>query len=445
MTDPISTRRLVLRKASEIRDDVPDWAWTYGDHGRIARGTVALFAGRPGAGKSTAARWFAAHATQGTLEGCWHGQPTNVAYIAREEAVEFIVKPSLRAHGADLDRVFFPEVEVTTETLGQEVLPVTVGDMDALRDALIAAGVGLVIVDPLMALAGAKTDINRNNEVRAVLDPWRRLAEAINGVAIGVAHLNKTGNGDVVAGINGSSAFGEIARAVFGFAKDPNDEDGGRVMSQEKNSLGDESLALRYAIESTEVRTDSGRVAELGRFVILGDSDRTVGEVLRDAARPDERQDRYGEIVDWLREFIGTGAVEAVEVYKAGDSAGYSKDQLKRAKARAGIIAVRPVNPGPWYWTHPDTSEQGERTTPVELLPAPCEVRGGFAGGREQSAASTRERTLPRSDTSPAGRRSTWSLPTRATDALHGTGGTGGTGQKTPGQSAIREPMPLVP
>ncbi|WP_222113247.1 AAA family ATPase [Gordonia paraffinivorans] len=390
MTDPISTRRLVLRKASEIRDDVPDWVWTYGDRGRIARGTVALFAGRPGAGKSTAARWFAAHATQGALEGCWHGQPTNVAYIAREEAVEFIVKPSLRAHGADLDRVFFPEVEVTTETLGQEVLPVTVGDMDALTDALIAAGVGLVIVDPLMALAGAKTDINRNNEVRAVLDPWRRLAEAINGVVIGVAHLNKTGNGDVVAGINGSSAFGEIARAVFGFAKDPNDEDGGRVMSQEKNSLGDESLALRYAIQSTEVRTDSGRVAELGRFVILGDSDRTVGEVLRDAARPDDADEgtERAAAKAWLAERLGTGVHDSGEVKQDARAAGFSERTLQRARRELGVTIT------------------------------------------------------------PAGRRSTWSLPTCATDALHGTrgtGGTGGTGQKTPGQSAIREPMPLVP
>ncbi|WP_168706488.1 AAA family ATPase [Gordonia paraffinivorans] len=395
MSTSLPERRVVLRKASEIRDDVPAWAWTYDGRGRIARGTVALFAGRPGAGKSTAARWLVAQASTGTLDGCWLGRATSSAYVAREESVEFVVKPSLRAHGADLDRVFFPETVIGSECAGEEVRPVSVADMDSLTAELVAAQVGIVVVDPLMAIAGAKVDINRSNEVRELVEPWRRLAERIDGVVLGVAHLNKSGNGDVVAGINGSSAFGEVARAVFGFAKDPAADDGARIMSQEKNSLGDEDLALRYRIDSTTVSTDSGKSASMGRFVILGDSDRTVGDVLRDAARP-ESGGRYAEIIEWLLEFLGDDAVEANEIYRAGDAAGYSRDQLKRAKQKAGIVASRPVNPGPWCWHRAPSTEHRERTAPVEVLPAPCEVRGGIAGSREQSAAATRE-ALPHS------------------------------------------------
>ena len=253
MSESDFQRRVVLRRASDVHDDVPTWAWTYGGRGRIALGTAALFAGRPGAGKSTSARWLSSQVTTGTLEGCWMGTPGNVAYIAREEAVEYIVKPSFRAHGADLGRVYFPEAETLID--GESSTgPVTVGDIASLTEQLIEADVHLVVVDPLMSMLGSKTDVNRNNEVRAILDPWRTLAEQINGVVLGVAHLNKSGNGDVVAGINGSSAFGEIARAVFGFAKDPQSEDGDRVMSQEKNSLGDETLALRYRTTSTDSR-----------------------------------------------------------------------------------------------------------------------------------------------------------------------------------------------
>lgn len=69
------------------------------------------------------------------------------------------------------------------------------------------------------------------------------------------------------------------------FAKDPESDDGYRVMSQEKNNAGEEDLALVYAIEKQVVRTDSNRTADVARFVIVGESDRTVGDVLRDIGR----------------------------------------------------------------------------------------------------------------------------------------------------------------
>lgn len=390
MSDNQNSRKVLLRRASEIRDDVPEWAWEYDDRGRIALGTVSLWAGRPGAGKSTGARWLAAQVTAGSLPGCWLGTPGNVGYIAREEHVGYVVKPSLRAHGADLDRVFFPEVVITTEADGEEIRPVAVADMDDLTAQFVAAGVRVVIVDPLMALAKASVDINRNNEVRELVEPWRHLAETINGVVIGVAHLNKSGNGDIVAGINGSSAFGEVARSVFGFAKDPSADDGSRVMSQEKNSLGDETLALRYRIDSATVTTDSGKSSEMGRFVILGDSDKSVGDVLRDAGR--DREPEADTERDTARAWLDTylrahPEVDSAEAKTDGRNAGFSERTLQRARADLGTIIT------------------------------------------------------------PNGRKSTWSLPV-PTPALHvevGTGGTSGTGQETAGQTASDEPMPPVP
>jgi hypothetical protein len=56
-------------------------------------------------------------------------------------------------------------------------------------------------------------DIHRNNEPRVHLEPWARIAERINGVVIGVVHLTKAPKGDVVAAINASSVFGEVARS----------------------------------------------------------------------------------------------------------------------------------------------------------------------------------------------------------------------------------------
>lgn len=385
------SRRVVLSPFADELDDVPVWAWEYDGKGRIPIGAVTLFAGRPGAGKSTAGRWLAASASTGTLSGCWMGKPINVAYLSTaEESAKYVVKPGLRAAGADLSRVLRPRVQFA----GEDVRFLSSRDMDDLTDLLIEHQVRLVIVDPLMATIGAKTDINRNNEVRDLIEPWARLAERIDGAVIGIAHLNKSGNGDVVAGINGSSAFGEVARAVFGFAKDPESDDSDRIMSQEKNSIGEEDLAITYRIESQKVTTDSGKQADVGRFVVVGNSDRSVGEVLRTAGigGRDESAPRSKEVDDWLLDVLSDGPVESNEIFKSAKGAGYSTDQVRRAKNRinkTGTIIEAAKSDGPWLW-----KIAGFVPTPVEPPSSPScissQVETVFQDGGQDSAPSSR-------------------------------------------------------
>jgi hypothetical protein len=156
---PPQGRRIRLVAASSVHDDVPSWAWEYAEKGRIQLGTLALFAGRPGAGKSTAARWFAAGYSRGTISGCYCGQPQNVAYIVGEESKTYTVKPALRAAGADLDRVFFPEV--TSD--GKVARLHSAADEAELIEVLSAASIRIIIVDPVMSTIGAS------------VEPWHRI------------------------------------------------------------------------------------------------------------------------------------------------------------------------------------------------------------------------------------------------------------------------------
>ncbi|MFZ3395636.1 AAA family ATPase [Rhodococcus sp. 7Tela_A2] len=404
-------RVVKLEPITTVQDDVPVWVWEYGGKGRMPLGALSLFAGRPGAGKSTAGRWFASSFSNGTIAGAWEGKPVSVAYIAAEESAKYVVKPGLRAAGADLGRVYTPTVEFG----GKEVKFLSSQDMQALTDELIAHQVKVVVVDPLMSTIGSKTDINRNNEVRSLIEPWAKLAEAIDGIVIGIAHLNKSGNGDVVAGINGSSAFGEVARTVFGFVKDPESEGGERILSQEKNSIGEEDLALTYRIESATVTTDSGKSAEVGRFVIVGESDRTAGDVLRSAPKPHEDAGNHDEIDKWLVDLLSSGPVAAKEIYSAANAAGYSTDKAKRAKGRLNkespaIDVFRPQIPGPWFWRRLDVPQHdaskgadsaGKGATPENDAPlhpsAPLQVRAGVNGSAEpQGSKGAREQASTR-------------------------------------------------
>ncbi|BBY33368.1 hypothetical protein MMIN_14290 [Mycolicibacter minnesotensis] len=357
--------RINLRPMSTVIDDVPTLAWEpKPGYPGIAVGTLVIFGGRPAAGKSTTARWFGAEATNGTLPGAWYGTPVSVAWIGTEESEVYMMKPGLRAAGADMDKVVIPEVQFESEDGTDTVSILRHLNMQALADEFKAHGIKVVVLDPLMSVVGSATDVNRSNEVRARLEPWVKLAEAIDGVVIGIAHLKKSFTGDVVAALNGSSAFGEVARSIFGFAKDDNAEDGTRLMTHAKSSIGPEGLSYTYTLEPVEVTTDSGKTAAVSRFVLGEETDRTVSDALRDAAAggpaasPTDKPvtDKAAMLVQIL-----TGPNGALlEVTKDAAvaqmaEAGYSADQTRRAReelAKRCRIGkpFRKENGGPYYW-----------------------------------------------------------------------------------------------
>jgi hypothetical protein len=362
--------RIDTVRGSEVRTRTARYVWAHGDKGRIQRGTLALFGGRPGSGKSTCSRWVAARFTRGEMPGCWEGEPQNVAYVGSEESLEYTLTPGLDAAGADMSRVYFPMLR---DDEGQSTRLMSARDEQLLGDWLIDNDIRVLIVDPVMSTISGKVDINRNNEVRAFIEPWARIAERIDGVVIGVAHLNKAPTGDVVAGINGSSAFGEVARSVFGFAKDPDSEDGLRVMSQAKNSTGPEDLSLAYRIDTVTVTNDDMGRSEVAKFVLLGDSDRNVGDVLAGIADSVD-----GDTVIWLRDYLIVNGRTASKVVKNdGRSAGHSADAVKRAARKLRVAVQREGFPSESYWDLPAPPLHSEQKASYTHPSAPSAPTGG--------------------------------------------------------------------
>lgn len=355
LEDEQAGRFLHLESFAGMDWDTPEYVWEPDvdgkPHGAMALGSLVLAAGRPGAGKSSWGRWTAAQVSRGTLPGIWAGTPHGVAYIAGEESLKYNVIPSLIAAGADMEKVFHPRVDfIAPDGEIEHVALVPEKDMRELTALLIAHGVKLIIVDPLMEFMGTNSDVYKNNEVRAKLKPWSKLAEDIDGVVIAITHLNKSGNGDVVAGINGSSAFGEVARAVFGFAKDPDSEDGDRIMSQEKNSVGTEGAAWVYRIQGQEITNTEGKRGEFGTFVMIGDSDRTVGEVLRDASFGPGGDGRTGDVKTFVLDLLNSegGMAPAAKIKSEITEAGHSWKTVQNNRGKWGIT-TRKLETG-WVW-----------------------------------------------------------------------------------------------
>ncbi|ASR85759.1 DNA primase/polymerase [Mycobacterium phage Edugator] len=353
--DDYGVKPLRLVKASSIRSTMPTWAWEYAGAGRILKGGLTLFAGRPAAGKSTTARWFAASWTNGTVPGCWEGKPVNVAYIATEEAWNHTVVPSLKAAGADMDRVYFIQ-------RGDDPARVKAkADEVELTEMFRAAEIRAVFLDPLMSTIGGSDDTYRSNEVREALDPWVRISEAIDGVALGITHLTKNAK-NVTAGINGSSAFGEVARCVFGFAVDKEADDGTRVMTQDKNSSGIGGLNLAYRIGQQIVTFDDGGTGPMARFELIGTTDRTVGDLLSEEQASTGGRSTKNECVQWLNGYLSTkGPTPSLEVRAAGADLGFSESAIKRAAQKLNIHQERTREvPSKTLWRLPSDTESDD-------------------------------------------------------------------------------------
>ena len=307
---------------------------------------MTIFAGRPAAGKSTAARWFASGFTRGRIPGCFFGTPVRVAYIGTEESFRYVVKPSFVGLDADVELVLFPSVFDDEDNPARLISATHEVDLaKAFREAQIR----IVIVDPVMSTISQNADIHKNNETRLYIEPWSRIAEAIDGIVIGVAHLNKSGGTDLVAGITGSSAFVEVARSIFGFVKD---RQGNRVMSQVKNSTGREDLSVTYKIGEATIGTDSGEQATVATFDITGISELTAADaMMADAEGGIQLGGKGDACAEWLEDYLSiNGPTRGMEVIGTGHKEGFGRNLLYKAFKTIGAESVSEGMPRRSFW-----------------------------------------------------------------------------------------------
>ena len=336
LDEPQPARTLRLTRASDIEPEPVVWAWLDEGEGRIPAGALTVAAGREGTGKSSFGMWMAAQITRGTLPGNFYGRPRAVFYVAVEDSWKQTIVPRLIGAGADLDLVY--RVEAVEAEYGETTLSLP-QDNSLMEKAIAEHDVALVVLDPLMSCIGKGIDTHRERDVRTALDPLARMADRTGAVLLGIAHFNKGSGTDPASLITGSGAFKNVPRAVFGFARDDDNEC--RVMTQAKNSLGRADLpSLSYNILSTEVPTRTG-IAYVGRFVFTGQSSRSVDEILAAGAETDRGE--RGEAAEWLRGYLMDqgGEAPAKDVKKAAAADDISLRTLERARVKAGVVSER--------------------------------------------------------------------------------------------------------
>lgn len=337
-------RRVLLTPASSIRMRPVHWAWTE----RIPNGALTVIPGREGIGKSLLLAWLTAQITRGLLPGCFEGEPRAVIYAATEDSWSHTIGPRLYAAGADLDLVYRVDVEQDGR-IDQLTLP---SDTSALAREIRELRVALLAADPLLSLIHAGIDTHRDRDLRTALEPLARLADETKCAVVGLAHFNKSANTDALNLITGSRAFSAVARAVIAIARDTEADDGSCVLSQAKNNLGRLDLpSLRYVVASAEIPTDEGP-AYVGRLEFTGESERSVNDILGDAAGDGEGTSERNQVAAWLTDYLSSHGGEAAvaDLLKAARAEGIAERTLRRARAKAGAVADRSGFPARSVW-----------------------------------------------------------------------------------------------
>jgi hypothetical protein len=255
-----------------------------------------------------------------------------------------------------------------------------------------------------MSVLSNKLDSHKDHEVRLALEPLRGLADRTGCVVLGKAHFNKSAGSDPLSLIMGPSAFGNVPRAALGFARDTDAEDDSCVISQIKNNLGRLDLpSLRYRIDAAVIETDEGP-AEVGKLVMLGESDRSVNDILQDRRGDDVDRSEQAEAAAWLIDYLESqgGEATAPEVYKAGKDQGYSVDSLKRAKKKSRRVhSTKTGMSGGWVWqlegsakgARRERREQRTKTCTVHTLRRSLRSPGQATGRRPRAVRSATSRS----------------------------------------------------
>lgn len=320
-----------------------NWLWP----GRIPLGKLSLFVGNPDNAKSLVALDVAAKLSAGRdwFEARNTIQPSDVLVFASEDDPADTTVPRLVAAGADLQKIHFGKM---TGIEGNEREMQLDKDISAIQKTISQnPNIRLLVIDPISSYLGATKMIDEQ-AVRRVLGPLQSLAAETGIAVIGIMHLNKKADLQVINRIGGAMAFVGVARAVWLFTADDH-KPGTFHMLRVKNNIADRKGGLTYEIAIQPVEIEGDNVQQ-PRIEWTGQTDLSADQVLA-ARKPGRPKELRNGALQWLQEFLKNGPRSAGEIEAEGNAAGFSPRTLDRAKKDLNIKSFRENDL--WYWRLP--------------------------------------------------------------------------------------------
>ena len=265
---------------------------------------------------------------------------------------------------------------------------------ERIEKAITQNGARLIILDPIQAYMGEKTDMNRANEVRPMFRRLADVAERTGCAVILIGHLNKAAGGQSAYRGLGSIDFRAAARSVLLIGRvkrEPNV----RVIVHDKSSLAPEGKPVAFCLDP-----------ETG-FSWIGEYDITADELLSGAGGNNATKTEQAERL--ILDLLADGKELASEdIDKAAAEAGISARTVRAAKKNLdGRITSRGMvsRPQKMKWQNPSGKTQIPchfATSPLQpSTTAPCAAAWGFSHRKEQPMNNETSKTSAPAAASP--------------------------------------------
>jgi putative DNA primase/helicase len=340
-----------LIDAATLEPEPIEWLWP----GWLARGKIQIIAGRPGCAKTTAALAFAATVTR---SGAWpdgsRAPKGRVVIWSGEDGKKDTIVPRLIGHGADRRAIRI--VGAVCEN-GKKRPFDPAQDVPGLCQAIEAnGGCDLLIVDPL-SMADASRGY-KDSETRRSLQPLVDLAEKIGCAVLGIMHFTKGTQGrDPLERVNGSGAFGALARLVMLASRQEtdNEEEGEKkfALMRAKSNIGPDGGGFEYTLSQIPLREHKDITAST---VVFGSAIKGSAREILAAAERSEDDDRsaLSEATEWLEDFLASGPQPTKQIQNAARDAGHAWATVRRAKEILSVVAEKSDLRGGWQWRRAD-------------------------------------------------------------------------------------------
>jgi hypothetical protein len=334
---------ILFDEASKMEPERVEWLWPE----RVPLKKLTLIVGNPESGKSLFTTWMAAYVSSGTP---WpdHCTPPcgRVLILQNEDGPTDTVLPRLIQYGADRSKVAILRGAGIRTPDNHERMFSLLQDVDKLKKEIQRRGdVKMVIMDPLQGYFGGaligKVNANADTHIRAILGPLKAMAEETGVAVIGVTHLNKASQTDMMYRIGGSIGIMAIARSVW-LIKWDRDPDGMRYFQSMKSNrkAGVSGLAFKINKDNGDVTFEDVPVP-------------TARELLSSTFAEAGALD----VQSWLRGKLASGPKYAKDLLEEGEMENFSRGMLHRAKKALGIEARRVASYGRgarWEWYRPE-------------------------------------------------------------------------------------------
>jgi hypothetical protein len=342
---------------SDVTEEAIDWLW----RGYVALRKLVMFDGEPGKGKSLVTLDLAARVAMGNVmpdKSAGLAEPAGVLIVCGEDGLADTVKPRLLAAGASpdaLQRVRAVNlIPVKTESgEGYQRLLSLVTDLLALEKTITGMKAKLLIIDPITAYLGDKTDIYKDSDIRRVLTPVALMAERCGVAVVLVRHFSKNTNHSAMNRGLGGVAFIGIARLGLLFADNPQEE-GERLMGRYKGNIGAPPPTQGYKIVQVGELENHVKIEWLGPRKI---------DIEMALAQEGERAGALKRAMRFIRDELKDGDVSANDMFDRGEDEGFSKSTMNRAKKKLGVDSKK-VGEGKdthWVWLKiPDDDEESQ-------------------------------------------------------------------------------------